>query len=78
MTNAVQIVPDKIHIQSIKILAANLSAGPEVGGGSFNTFDVQYGVSDELFFNEKQFRFVLSTHITALSANPHRSRVSTV
>jgi len=76
MSTPVPIVPDKIHIQSIKILSANLSAGPEVRGDSYDRFDVQYGVSDELFFEEKLFRFVLSTHITALDANDEPAPVT--
>jgi len=70
------VVPDKIHIQSIKILSANLSAGPEVRGDSYDRFDVQYGVRDEFFFEEKLFRFVLSTRITALDANQEPTSVT--
>jgi hypothetical protein len=66
MSENIQIVPEKIHIRSIKLLGGSIKSDPEVDAQKIDSFDVKYAISEEFNLNEKTFRFVLSILIDAL------------
>jgi hypothetical protein len=67
MSEPIQIVPEKIHIKSIKILGGSITSDSEAPPiNKISSFDVQYGLKDELNFKAKTFRFIFSVSIEAL------------
>jgi hypothetical protein len=69
MSNVIQIIPEKIHINSIRILGGNISAEPSFDTEMVSSYDVQYAINDELYLKQKSFKFILSIFINALSVN---------
>jgi|JI9StandDraft_2_1071091.scaffolds.fasta_scaffold151766_3 hypothetical protein len=66
MSESKKIVPDKINIIGIKILGGNITSDSNVQGEIIKSYQVQFGVSDELNFEEKKFRFLFNVNIDAL------------
>lgn len=69
MSESIKIVPEKINIIGIKILGGNITSDPNVQGEVIKSYQVQFGVSDELNFKEKKFRFLFNVNIDALDEN---------
>lgn len=69
MSEIIQIIPEKIHIKSIRILSGNINADPLFDTNKVTGYDVQYAIYDEFYPNEKSFKFILSVYITAVSDN---------
>ena len=66
MSESIQLIPEKIHIQRIKILAGNITSDPSIKDESVENYNVQYAIDDGFNSESKTFRFVLSTRIDAL------------
>ncbi|MBL7859523.1 MAG: hypothetical protein JNJ65_00080 [Cyclobacteriaceae bacterium] len=66
MSETIQIVPEKINILGIKILGGNITSDPNVQGEIIKSYQVQFGVTDELNYDEKKFRFLFDVNIDAL------------
>jgi hypothetical protein len=66
MSESIQIVPKEINILGIKILGGNIASDPNVQSEKIKSYQVQFGVSDELYFEEKKFRFLFNVNIEAL------------
>jgi len=69
MSENIEIVPEKIHLRSIKLLGGNITANEDSSMEKIFGFNVQYGVKDELAFEENIFRFVFSVNLEALNKN---------
>ncbi|MCZ8020211.1 MAG: hypothetical protein O9302_03270 [Cyclobacteriaceae bacterium] len=60
------VVPEKIKILSIKILGGNIEIGSNVELSKIVSFNVKYGIEDQLFLESKQFSFIFYSSFTAL------------
>lgn len=69
MSEHIEIVPEKIHLRSIKLLGGNITANEDSSMEKIFGFNVQYGIKDELLFEENTFRFVFSVNLEALNKN---------
>lgn len=66
MSENIQIVPEKISILGIRILGGNITSEQDVQGDNIKSYQVQYGVTDDLNFEDKKFRFLFNVNIDAL------------
>jgi len=67
MTDEIQIEPEQIHIRGIKILGGSITSEFEnLQIEKIIGFNVQYGIKDELNYDDKVFRFIFSVNLEAL------------
>ena len=62
----IQIVADKIIVQSIKVLGGNITAEPGIDVSKIDSYEVKYGIADHANIQEKKFQFRLSVYIEAV------------